>query len=100
MYKRQIIEKPWATTGHKHKRPKNVVNSLHIEPDELEPLVVERYERYQKIQENETMVETEGTEDADIIIVAYGTMARVATVSYTHLDVYKRQIQYLSPVRW
>jgi 2-oxoglutarate ferredoxin oxidoreductase subunit alpha len=72
-----IIEKPWATTGHRHKRPKNIVNSLHIEPDELEPLILERYKRYDEIAKNETMYETDGIEDADIVIVAYGTMARI-----------------------
>lgn len=77
-----LPEKPWATTGHKHKRPKNIVNSLHIEPDELEPLIVERYKRYEEIKKNEVMVETEGTEDADIVLVAFGTMARVCKKRY------------------
>jgi len=72
-----LPEKPWATTGHKNKRFKNIVNSLHIEPTDLEPIIVERYERYEEIKKNEVMVETEGTEDADIVLVAFGTMARV-----------------------
>ena len=47
------VEKPWATTGHKHKRPHNVVNSLYLTADELERLNVERYERYAVIERDE-----------------------------------------------
>ncbi len=73
-----MIEKPWATTGTKMEREHNVVNSLFIEPDELEKLVLERQKRYDAICENEVMVETVDCEDADIILTAYGTIARVA----------------------
>lgn len=72
------IEKPWATTGHKHARPHNVVNSLYLTADELENLNVERYERYAQIERDEQRAETFLTEDADIVVVAFGASARVA----------------------
>ena len=72
------VEKPWATTGHKHKRPHNVVNSLYLTADELENLNVERYERYAQIERDEQRAETFLTEDADIVVVAFGASARVA----------------------
>jgi len=73
-----IAEKPWATNGHQNKRPKNIVNSLYIEPEVLENLVKERYERYEKIKEEEQRAEEFMTEDAEIVVVAFGASSRVA----------------------
>ena len=72
------VEKPWDTTGHKHKRPHNVVNSLYLTADELERLNVERYERYAVIERDEQRAETFLVEDADVVVVAFGASARVA----------------------
>ena len=72
------VEKPWATTGHKHKRPHNVVNSLYLTADELERLNDERYERYAVIERDEQRAETFLVEDADVVVVAFGASARVA----------------------
>ena len=71
------VEKPWAVTGYDGSRPRNVVNSLFIQPEDLEKLVFERYERYAKIEAEEQMAEEYMTDDADIILVAYGVAARV-----------------------
>ena len=72
------VSKPWATTGTGMKRSRNIINSLFLQPDELEKIVFERYERYKQIEENEVMVECVDVEDADIIITAYGTISRIA----------------------
>jgi 2-oxoglutarate ferredoxin oxidoreductase subunit alpha len=71
-------EKEWACTSTGNKRKKNVINSLYIEPDYLEKLVLERQKRYDVITAKETRYESFYTGDADIVIVAYGTIARVA----------------------
>lgn len=71
-------EKPWATTGTKMNRPHNIVNSLSLVPEELEKLNFERYERYKVIEENETLYEEYMTEDAEIVIAAFGIAARVS----------------------
>ncbi len=71
-------EKPWATNGTKMQRKHNVVNSLSLVPEELEKLNFARYERYKQIEENEVMYEEYLTEDADIVVTAYGIASRVA----------------------
>ena len=71
-------DKPWATNGHQNKREKNIINSLYIEPEVLENLVKERYERYEKIKEEEQRAEEFMTEDAEIVVVAFGASSRVA----------------------
>lgn len=72
------VEKPWAACGHEGKRKHNIVNSLYLTPNALEGLVRERYERYETIKANEQRAEEYRTEDADVIVVAYGASSRVA----------------------
>ena len=71
-------EKPWALTGTKGKREHNIINSLYLQPDELEKTNFERYERYKVIEENETMYESFMMDDAEICIAAFGIAARVS----------------------
>lgn len=74
----KTYDKPWAVTGHENKREHNVVNSLYLVAEELEKKVVERFERYAEIEEQHTQAESYLTEDADIVLVAYGASARIA----------------------
>ncbi len=74
---KELPAKDWAACGHENKRKKNVVNSLYIDPQELETVVDQRYERYAKIEESESRCEEHLTEDADIILVSFGITARV-----------------------
>lgn len=71
-------EKPWATTGHKNKRKHNIVNSLYLQAEELERLNFERFERYETVKQELHLAEQYRTEDADIIVTAYGSVARLA----------------------
>ena len=74
----QTVEKPWATTGTKMSRPHNIVNSLFLQPDELEKYNFSRYERYRQIAETEAMWEEYRMEDAEICVAAFGIAARVS----------------------
>jgi len=77
---REIPEKPWAAVGHQDKREPNIINSLYLEPKELEDLVFERYEtKYAAIDEKEMRYEEIGIEnDMDIVVVSYGIVSRIA----------------------
>jgi len=74
---REIPAKTWATNGTKMEREHNIVNSLYLQPEMLEKTVMDRYERYAYIQEHEARWEEYMLDDADIVIVAYGTTARI-----------------------
>lgn len=76
--KESLPEKPWATTGHGNARPHNVVNSLYLTADSLEKLNDERFERYETIKREEQRAESVMTEDAEIVLVAFGASARIA----------------------
>ena len=72
------MEKPWATNGTDMAREHNIVNSLYLQPDALERVNFERYERYAYIEQNEAMYEEYLMEDAEICVTAFGIAARVA----------------------
>ncbi len=74
----ETYEKPWALTGTECKRKHNIVNSLYLQPDELEKKNFERYERYKIVEENEPMWEEYMMEDAEYCVVAFGIASRVA----------------------
>ena len=74
----ETYEKPWALTGTECKRKHNIVNSLYLQPDQLEIKNFERYERYKIVEENEPMWEEYMMEDAEYCVVAFGIASRVA----------------------
>ena len=71
-------DKPWALTGTNCERKHNVVNSLYLKPDELEMKNVERFKRYELVEQNEAMWEEYMMEDAEYCVVAFGIASRVA----------------------
>ena len=94
----KIPEKPYATCGTEMKRKKNIINSLYIEPDELEKTVIARYERYKEVEKNEVRVEEYKTDDADFIIAAYGTIARVAKTAVEKLRANGVKVGVIRPI--
>ena len=74
----KAYDKSWAATGTKMQRPKNIINSLSLVPEELESWNLNRYERYKIIEENEVMYEEYMMDDAEICIVSFGITARVS----------------------
>jgi 2-oxoglutarate ferredoxin oxidoreductase subunit alpha len=74
----KTYDKPWAVTGTKMQRKHNIVNSLSLDPAELERFNFARYERYKTIAENEVRYEEYLMDDAEICVVAYGITSRVS----------------------
>ncbi|MDR0821799.1 MAG: 3-methyl-2-oxobutanoate dehydrogenase subunit VorB [Oscillospiraceae bacterium] len=72
------FDKSWAANGHGGKRKHNIINSLYLEATELEEKIHERFKRYDEIKAKHTMAESYMTDDADVIIAAYGSTARLA----------------------
>ena len=71
------FDKPWALTGAKG-REHNVIASLRLTPENiLEELNLELKRTYDKIAEKEVMYESYRMDDADYVLVAYGTSARI-----------------------
>ena len=59
-------------------RSKHMLTSVRLAPGTLEKHNIDLLNKYRKIEEEEIRYELVGVEDADVVIVAYGTAARVA----------------------
>lgn len=68
---------PWAATGRKNMRPRNVITSLELESSKMEEINNRLQARYEVIRQNETRWEEIDVADADYLIVAFGSIARI-----------------------
>ena len=59
-------------------RPKNVIKSFYPVKGELEKFNRRLQKKYRKIEETEVRYEEINTKDADLVLVAYGTCARIS----------------------
>lgn len=71
-------ECPWATTGRSKGRKPNVITSLELKSEVMEQRNLHLQEKYRKIRENEVRYETKFMDDAEYMIVAFGSAARIA----------------------
>lgn len=72
-----LDDKKWATTGTKMQRESNDITSIYIQPEVLERHNLKLQAKYRQIEQEEVLVETYNCENADIIVTAYGTIARI-----------------------
>ena len=68
---------PWAATGRHGRKERNVVTSLELEPDKMEVNNIRLQETYKRISEAEVRYKEYYTEDAEYLIVAFGSVARI-----------------------
>ncbi|MBI5242685.1 MAG: 3-methyl-2-oxobutanoate dehydrogenase subunit VorB [Elusimicrobia bacterium] len=73
---KQLKAPDWAL-GVNEGRPKRIVRSYDLREGALEHLTLSRAKRYKEIEDKEALCEEKMTEDADLILVAYGTASRV-----------------------
>ena len=71
------VTKDWAACGSEMKREHNYITSIYIDPDELEAHNNKLQAKYRDVEANHTMVETYNCDGADVIVTAYGTVARI-----------------------
>ncbi|MDR1263420.1 MAG: 3-methyl-2-oxobutanoate dehydrogenase subunit VorB [Oscillospiraceae bacterium] len=72
------VDKPWAAVGWDGARPRAIINSLYIDPSVLEQHNIMLQEKFAQIESAEIDYGAELVDDADLVIVAYGTVARIA----------------------
>lgn len=70
--------KPWATTGKTPDRKRNILTSLFIEPEEMEKRNLLLQKKFKKITQNEIRYEEYQTDDAEVIVVAFGLCSRIS----------------------
>lgn len=77
-------QKDWVLDGCKGREPR-VIKSLYMGEGELEKINSNLQRKYQKMRDKETRFESYYIDDAEIILVAFGTSARIAFSAARHL---------------
>lgn len=95
---RAKVEKTWATDGTKNKREPNIINSLYIDPEDLEEVNNRLFAAHEAIKENETKFEEYNTEDCEVLIAAYGTTARIVKSAIAIAQKQGLKIGLLRPI--
>jgi 2-oxoglutarate ferredoxin oxidoreductase subunit alpha len=72
-----IAQCPWAATGRPKTRKPNIITSLELDPVIMEQRNNHLQEKYKEIEEKEARCEEIQCEDADYLIVAFGSCARI-----------------------
>lgn len=68
----------WATTGKPKTRSRNIITSLDLVPEKQEKHNFHLQNKYKTIEQNEVRFEEIQCEDAEYIIVAFGSSARIS----------------------
>lgn len=91
------IKKPWSLTGCKGRKP-NVVKSFYMAEGDLEKFNLHLQEKYKIIQNKEQRWVSQFIDDAKIILVAYGAMARIAKSAVKELRAKGERIGLIQPL--
>lgn len=92
-----LPNKEWAANGRKN-REKHLINSLDLDLDGLEHHNEKLQARYKRIEENEVLCEDFQVDDAKIVIVAYGTTARIAKTAVEMLREEGYKVGLIRPI--
>ncbi len=90
--------KEWAACGTGGKRKHNILNSLYITPSELEALVRARFAKYEDIKRDHAEAECYRTEDAELVVVAYGASSRVSRSAVNTLREQGHRVGLIRPI--
>jgi 2-oxoglutarate ferredoxin oxidoreductase subunit alpha len=74
----KLPRKAWATEGDGIADGRKIINSLYINPQELDAHNRKLVAKAEEMAKCETLVENYMTDDAEVVIVAYGTVGRIA----------------------
>ena len=68
----------WAVSGAKGRDP-NILTSIYIDPEDEEITNLRLLKRWKEIEKNEVIYDEYAIEDAEILIIGFGTAGRVAS---------------------
>lgn len=71
----------WAAYGKPANRSRNVVTSLELRSEEMEKINLRLQAKYKAMEENEVRYEAIECDDADYVIVAFGSSARICSAT-------------------
>ncbi|MBT8362395.1 MAG: 3-methyl-2-oxobutanoate dehydrogenase subunit VorB [Deltaproteobacteria bacterium] len=96
--KRKLPDKKWAVTGHGGKRSSNIIKTMALDPERLEETNRRVQKKYDRIERSEPRYERDRTENAEIILVAYGSAARIVKNSIDLLNSSEIRAGLIRPI--
>jgi len=93
----KLVDKPWALTGCKG-REANVVKSFYLKEGDLEKLNLKLQKTYKEIETKEQRWEEIFLDDARLVLVAYGSMSRIAKSAARALREKGKQVGLIRPI--
>ena len=88
----------WAVGYMKQRGSRALVKSLYLDPEELETHNWKLQAKYAEMTKNEKRHETYLADDAEILIAAYGTVARIARTSINELRAEGIKVGLFRPI--
>jgi len=92
-----LPKKEWALTGRGGKKSRYLA-SLILDSEKMERHNWNLFKKYEAIAANETRYESYFTEDADVVVVAYGTTARIAKGAINQLREEGLHVGLIRPI--
>jgi 3-methyl-2-oxobutanoate dehydrogenase (ferredoxin) len=71
-------ECPWASIGRTKDRQPNIITSLELKPEVMEQRNLALQRKYEEIQKAEVRYDSQRLEDAELVIVSFGSASRIA----------------------
>jgi 2-oxoglutarate ferredoxin oxidoreductase subunit alpha len=96
-FRKELPAKEWAITGA-GTGPSRYIRSLLLDVHVEEAHNWKLYRKYQRIERKEPQSESYATEDADIVVVAYGTAARIAKGAVRRLREKQMRVGLFRPI--
>jgi 2-oxoglutarate ferredoxin oxidoreductase subunit alpha len=93
----ELPQKPWATTGCQG-RPRNIINSLYLKPEELEEHNWHLAAKYREMAKEVRHATYNADGEMDVLVVAYGTVARITRTAIDSLKEKGIKVGLFRPV--
>ena len=94
---KNLPPKPWILDGA-NGRPSRIIKSLLLDPTEEEALNLKLAHKYSDITNKIQSAETYLTDDADLVVIAYGTAARIAKGAVNRVRELGKKVGLFRPI--
>ena len=88
----------WATYGKPADRPRNIATSLELQSEKMEVINKRLQEKYKTLEENEVRYEAIDCDDAEYVIVAFGSSARICSATVEMARAEGLKVGLLRPI--
>lgn len=93
-----IASCPWAATGKPKTRKPNLISSLELDSAIMEQRNIQIQQKYAEIEKNEIRYEAINCEDADYLLIAFGSSARISQKAMEILSAQGIKVGMIRPI--